>query len=66
MVAFAVSLLDKATVVPPTGAGEDNVIGYEATWFSCKSKVVGRMMLPGGATVTVKLASGMPVAFALI
>ena len=51
------SLLAIVTVKPPAGAGVDNVTGKAADWLGATVMPAGRLMVPGPATVTVKVVS---------
>ena len=55
----------RVTIRPPNGAGDVSVIGSTAVWPS--STATGwRLIMPGGATVTFAMASGIPEAFAVM
>lgn len=63
---FFASLLDSDTVTPPAGAGLAKVIAKGATWARFSVGLVGSTIVPGFATVTLAVVSGMLAALARI
>jgi hypothetical protein len=66
MIAIALLLLESATVIPPAGAGADNVIGNGVDWFAPTPVEAGTPMDGGGCTVTAAVAFAIPAALAVI
>lgn len=60
-VAIDVLLLERVKVTPPVGAGVNNVIGNDVEVFNPTVGVLGIEIIPGGFTVTVPVASAIPV-----
>ena len=57
-VTFVVSLLVKATVTPPAGAGTGRVTAYGMDWPIATEAFAGRPMVPALTTFTVAVVSG--------
>ena len=57
-VILVVSLLVKATVTPPAGAGTGKVTAYGVDWPIATEVFVGRPMVPALTTFTVAVVSG--------
>ena len=56
-VTFVVSLLLSVIVTPPTGAGVPKVTVNAADWPGPTLMPLGRLMVPGAATVTLAVVS---------
>ena len=56
-VARLVSLLLRVTVTPPAGAGVPSVTGKVADCPGATDTLAGRLMVPGGMTVTLAVVS---------
>jgi hypothetical protein len=56
-VTFVLSLLLSVTVTPPAGAGVPSVIGNAADWLGPTETLAGRLIAPGGITVTLAVTS---------
>ena len=52
------SVLVSVTLTPPVGAGVPNVTGNDADWLGPTAIFAGKLIVPGGATVTVAVVSG--------
>ena len=57
MMALVLSLVVSVTVTPPAGAGVPSVIGNGTDWLGPTDTLTGRLIAPGGMTVTLAVTS---------